>query len=407
MLYEIVTLLLTHKELHTHLLPFLMQFNGPIQTLLRDVRADQINSRWKLDVQNLFYIMIGIMKALDDAAKFGAFFDWLYPENMRLFQQVLNICPNELEVNKALLKFLKELTNNAAHRLRLDNINGFVIFKECCPIIINIVNIQKSAFASLSESSVAALYPDRVAELYKLLRNELQVVDNVVKGGYVQFGILQVYSDESFVAVSKALLEQVFSLDIKELPKYKSIETTVYLFILNFLKNHCELYFTYDNDKLKIGVLTLLKLGLESESNDVRNTSCYAIKSIITFIFNERLKVRMRVDMQHRINKLLSETSNLFLEITMIALRISCYEEIEGAYALGELIYSLIILDKGLFDKAKELVLERERYMRTKERMFEELQKLFDGVEFTLQLSDSDKFGKNFATFRANIKGII
>jgi len=405
MLYEILIILL-NKDLHTHLLPFLLQFDNPIQTLLTNI-ITPLTSRWKLDVQNMFYILIGIMRALDEINKFNIFFEWFYPNTMKLFQNMLNMCPEEVKIHKALLKFMKELTNNATHRLKLDNVNGFIIFKECCPLITTIINMQKPFFATLADSSAAAIYQERVAELYKFLKYELVILTNIIRGGYVQFGILPIYNDNSFAVISKLLFEQILSFDIKELHKYKSVENAVYQYTGAFLKTHSDLYFDYEDIKLKIGILTLLKLGLETENYSLRTLCSYSLKSIIKFILDERFKARTRMDVQEKIHKLLNSALSLFLNITEIAFKTACYEEVENIYALSELVFLLIALDKGLFDNTREIILAGERLVRTRERMDEELQRLFEGVNLTSQATDLEKFTKNFIAFRSNIKGIV
>lgn len=399
--------MVTFKDIHTQFFPFLSQFDIPIQSLLQKVDLTNVSPRWKLDVQNLFYILIGIMKSLHNSISFGYFFEWFYPEHMRLVQQTLRIYPEDVEIHKALLKFCSELTNNITHRLKLDNINGFIIFKECCPIIADLLHIQENYVQNLGAPTSLSLYPEKVAQCYSLLKNTLQILVNTMTGNYVHFGVLDLYNDTCYVQISKMAFDRIFSLNMEDLPKYKTTEKMIYQFIHAFVKYHSELAFINYDLKRLLGILSMLKLGVSSETSDVIILCCNAVDELILFIVKERLKSKQKITVQQSITQFLAEGSRLLFEITEIFIRTMCYEDGDYMHAIANPLFSLTLLNKELFDRAKEPILAGEKLESARTRLFEELHALFDEVNFTLDSGDRGKFTSNFAKFRTNIKGIV
>ncbi len=397
-----------YQDIHTQFFPFLSQFDGPTQSLLSSkLDPVQVTPRWKLDVQSLFYILIGVAQALRTPANFSYFFEWIYPEHFRLMQQTLRLYPADLEIHNALQKFLKELTSNSAHRLKLDNINGFVIFKECCPIIADLLQIQESYASTMPDMTAMAQFPEKVATCYKMLRNTIDILVNIMVGNYVHFGLLELYNDNCFVLISQLAFRRIFAMNMEELPKYKNAERSVYRFLQEFLKYHTEMAFNNYDSKMIAAIIGLTKLGLTGESSEVVMMCSVGLDEFLLFIVKERFKSKQRPRLQTAITQFLNDSSGLLLETTETILRLVCYEEGEYMHTLANPLFSLILLNRELFDRAKEPVLASERSAAVRTRIFEELQKLFVDIKFSLDSSERNKFVINFSKFKASIRGVL
>ncbi len=404
--YEIIATLVICQDIQAQFFPFLSQFDGPIQSLLSS-KLDplQVTPRWKLDVQSMFYILIGIARALHTPASFSYFFEWIYPEHFRLMQQTLRLYPANLEIHNALQKFLKELTSNATQRLMLDNINGFVIFKGCCPIIADLLQVQESYAGTMPDVTAMAQFPEKTATCYKMLRNIIDILVNIMVGNYVQFGLLELYNDNCFVLLSQLTFRRIFATNMGELPKYTNAEQSVYCFLQDFLKCHTEMAFNNYDSSMIAAIIKLTKLGLTSESSEVVTMCSDGLDEFLLFIVKERLKSKQRPRLQTAITRFLNDCSGLLLETTETILHMVCYEEGKCVHTLVDPLFSLILLDRELFDRAKEPVLAGERSATVRARIFEELQKLFADVKFNLDSGERSKFVKNFYKFKATSAG--
>ena len=226
-------------------------------------------------------------------------------------------------------------------------------------------------------------------------------------GNYVHFGVLELYNDNCFVVLSRMAFQRILALNMEELPKYKSAEKTVYTYIQEFLKFHSELALLNYECKTVMIIVNLTKLGLGTESSEIITSCCSALDEFLLFIVRERFKSKQKLALQQAITLFLNEATPLLLEINETLFRMACFEEGDYMYAVANPLFTLMLLNKALFEQVKGPVLESEKSASARERLFEELQKLFEGVTFSLEGGDRNKFLSNFTKFKASIRGIV
>lgn len=394
-----MTTLAIYQDVHTQLFPFLTSFDFTIQKLF----AQQIQID-RLDIQRLLYMLLGVARAVHSPANFTYFFEWLYPENFKAIQQLLKLLPNDPESHIALIKFLKQLTTNYNNRLRLDNLNGFIIFKECCPIVTDLLQIH----ANIVNNYIAqGVYQEKAAFCFKLLTNIIEIILNAMTGNYILFGVLEVYNDTSFIIVSRLLLQRILSINADELSKYKKAEAKVFQFVQELLKKHSEITLVNSDTKTLVLLLNLIKVGLCSENSEVITCCCSGFDDFVGFIVKERYKIKRKMQLQQVISDFLGASAEILQQIAEMLLKIACYEEGEYIYQLSHPLFSIIMLNKDLFAGAKEHLIANERLEETRLHIREELQKLIEEVEINIEAENKDKFMSKFAKFRNNIRSIL
>lgn len=156
------------------------------------------------------------MRGLINNKSFNLFFDWFYPQHLRLIMEsTLTAFHDDDEVTHLVIKFLGELVNNRNNRVRFDtwNINGLVVFKEAA----NYVIILLKQWESLKSKQIKQ---DAYREKWKYVKEICQLYQHVICGNYINFAICEYYDDEVFTELSILVMEVIVVLDREQLKQY-------------------------------------------------------------------------------------------------------------------------------------------------------------------------------------------
>lgn len=150
----------------------------------------------------------GISAAISTQKNYLLFFDWLYPSLFPLFLKVLQqyLC-SDLVIT-SLYRFLRELVTNRNSRIRFDvaTASGIILFKEIARIL---VLFGKSV---LERVVTANLYKEK----YRYVLMTLTIMVKLLAGGYVVFGVFQVYSDTCFVETLELSFRMIGCVPLEE-----------------------------------------------------------------------------------------------------------------------------------------------------------------------------------------------
>ena len=146
-----------------------------------------------------FKELIGISTALTNSKTYFEFFEWFFYK----FSVVMAACSYHLyesAVMDALLGFLFELTFNRNSRIKLDiSFNhGIVLFKNVSAVI---TGLGKIILERRNENNYFKQFSSKIKRL-------MGITNNLLSGGYVPFGVFEVYNDSSYLDT----LEVFFSL---------------------------------------------------------------------------------------------------------------------------------------------------------------------------------------------------
>lgn len=192
--YKILSSLWINDDFIENFDTYISQLNRIIQEIF-NLDENQLRAlpNAKTELIKLFYILKGIISGLNSTKHFGLFFEWFYPDYFQIITRALAVFIEDDELTYIIFKFLLELLNNRGGRLRFDtwNINGLVIFKETSKII----NDYLTLFDCLSRKSVKR---DKYRDIYKFLDIFIQVANNCISGGFINFAVCSFYEDNSF-----------------------------------------------------------------------------------------------------------------------------------------------------------------------------------------------------------------
>lgn len=172
----------TNEELGQSIETFLIPMTEHIQALI-DLPNPQL-------YEFLFRELQGICSALVSQKNYLDFFEWFYDK----FNIIMSACQNYLyedRVMDAMLKFLVEFVYCKNTRIKFDNATayGVVLFKN----LSNVINgYGKVVIENAGEEGFFKKY-------YGKIRRLLGIMTYILNGGYVAFGVFEVYGDTCFV----------------------------------------------------------------------------------------------------------------------------------------------------------------------------------------------------------------
>ena len=171
-----------NEDLGQPLDSFLVPMSDQIQALIDSPNVQHF--------EFVFRELQGICSALLSQKNYLDFFEWFYDK----FAIVMAACQNYLyqdTVMDSMLKFLMELVYCRNSRIKFDNATayGVVLFKNLSSVI--------NGYGKVVVENAGS--PEFFKKFYGKIRRLLGIVTYVLSGGYVAFGVFEVYGDTSFV----------------------------------------------------------------------------------------------------------------------------------------------------------------------------------------------------------------
>eukprot|EP01022_Parablepharisma_sp_SALTPOND_P002432 TRINITY_DN109_c0_g1_i1.p2 TRINITY_DN109_c0_g1~~TRINITY_DN109_c0_g1_i1.p2 ORF type:complete len:426 (+),score=11.00 TRINITY_DN109_c0_g1_i1:2150-3427(+) len=386
--YTFVATLVFSQETNSLFTPFIKFLDYPLQSIASTTTGSSTSPS---EVRKVFSVLLGVLKCVRNPTQFAEFFEWFYPEHFSTIKSLVNLYPSEYELHKTVLKFFREITSNQTHRLKLETLTGFITFKCICPILFDI--IKSSTLNQKQEEQFSSL---------KLL---MEILMNCLTGRYVHFGLLELYNDRCFIDLSLYLFKVILSLNLTQVTYFPKFHKTLYHFFQDFFGSHMEHAVRYLSAETINSVLVMLSQGITSQNSSVVIAACSSLDSIVEFLANEVTKSKSRLF--ENVMKILKTSEKSLLKLTEELLRAICYDDSDYMYSVVGPMYSLIWLEKRLFQEAKRVILEREENVEVKTKLNNALDQFIGGVEFNLDPVNRDKLLTNYIRFKAIVREFV
>lgn len=150
-----------------------------------------IESQSISDSAYLFRELKGICASLTKQSLYQEFFEWLNEDKFQFIFTILNSNPYKDSYINSLFGFLIELTHNRNSRIKFDPAcaYGIILFKTIGSVLISYGKILLET--PLGDEPYRAIY-SKIKRMLKIMRN-------LLFGGYVNFGIFEIYGDTCFI----------------------------------------------------------------------------------------------------------------------------------------------------------------------------------------------------------------
>jgi len=326
-------------------------------------------------------ILLGLLKSIRNPSCFNEFFDWFYPDYMNTLAHVVQTCQDNLDLHKLILKFLRELSSNQTHRLKLDNINAFIMFKAICPILFTILNYHTN-------------------KEYRPIVIILETLRNFLIGRYISFDYLGIYNDRCFIDLILKLFTVILTIDIKDY--YPKLTNVLYSFLSSFFSIRIKDAVKYLVPELFNSILIMLYYGIESQRSSLVLPASSAIEEISHFFSLQILNVKS--EFLASVKEILVVAEGTLLKITEELIRTICFDDEDYISLLLSPLYSLISIDKRLFQEAKKTLFTKLPNTDSISKLDGFLDNIANTIEFNGNPEDRDKFISNYLDISKLIK---
>mmetsp|Transcript_47243 Transcript_47243/g.101123 ORF Transcript_47243/g.101123 Transcript_47243/m.101123 type:complete len:1094 (+) Transcript_47243:406-3687(+) len=354
-------------------------YKGPLIGLCRDLR--------------------GIAQACNGSDPYGMLFDWLVdnpksPQNSRitLFARALDIWWDDPEVTTPLLKFMSEFVHNKGQRINFEQSSpgGILLFREASSILVTYGTriLQKTQFRDL------------YVEKYKGIGASLDMFSHALAGNYTNFGVFELYSDNSLAKSMALALQMCLAVPLQEINAYLKALKPYYYFLDLATRNHMNKVVELDPPLLAT-LIHSIEEGLLSFESGVSMQCCSSVDHIISY-FHQQLneKANANTPEQERVRNFLSQGNQCacLQKILTLMLQLVMNGEFTSTWSISRPLLGLVLLFEQYFVQLKEqLVMTQIEEKRGKLRgLFDEL---MSGVENNLTTKNKDHFTRNLYQF--------
>lgn len=336
----------------------------------------------------------GIGLACASCEPYSMLFDWLVdnPKNpaasrVTLFARALDVWWDDPEVTTPLLKFMAEFVHNKAQRITFDQSspNGILLFREASTILVTYGSriLQRTQFR------------DIYTEKYKGIGVALDMFSHALHGNYTNFGVFELYSDNSLSNSMALALRMCLAIPLQELNAYLKALKPYYYFIELATRGHMGKVMELD-PALLTTLMVSIEEGLLSFETSVQMQCCASVDNVISY-FHVQLNGKASPE-QERIRRFLSEAPQCLQKILQLMFQLVMTGEFSSTWSISRPLLGLILLHEQHFLQLKEqLVAQQIEERRAKLRGY--FDDLMAGVENNLSTKNKDHFTRNLYNF--------
>ncbi|OMJ80307.1 hypothetical protein SteCoe_19460 [Stentor coeruleus] len=348
------------------------------------------------NVKIIFIELHGICKALTTEKAYNEFFNTVYEGLWGLIRDI-NSLITDPEVFHCLLKFLKEFTDNRNDRIKFDisEAYGVVIFKYISQILI---------FYCKKHTANSQIDENIINNKAKFVLN---VVNNMLYGRYISFGVFEIYNDDTFVNMITICFNIISKC--KDIYTYNKIMSLVYRFIESLCKNHGRILFCYLHNCWFEAMLSFLVFGIKSDcirylavkyAVDANNAiSCFCDYIVKT--------IRLRNRESEIVKKRLESEDQKMDEIYEALFEVIFTQEVSYLWTFSKVLLGLAVINQKKFEQIKNCAIEKLSLPEeTKSKIQIAASKLLEGVKQSLDAQNKDIFLKNFNKFKQVLSSI-
>jgi exportin-7 len=252
-------LCLTHLWMNEDISVPVENFLAPLSDAIQAV-SENLNSR---DFELLFKELEGICVALQSQKNYLDFFEWFYFR----FSIVMTACQHflyDLNVMEALLDFLTELVCSRNSRIKFDTSTsyGLVLFKNVSSVVIGYGKIILECRGN----------SEMFKKFEKKIRKIVFIMNHLMNGGYVCFGVFEVYNDSCFFEALQMTFNFIDLVSTTEImvifrKTYVKLLDGLYEFIELVCKSHLKTLFTRLSKDCYSHLFYIMIQGVRSSSN--------------------------------------------------------------------------------------------------------------------------------------------
>uniref|UniRef100_A0A0K6S6Y1 Importin N-terminal domain-containing protein n=1 Tax=Chromera velia CCMP2878 TaxID=1169474 RepID=A0A0K6S6Y1_9ALVE len=350
--------------------------------------------------------LIGLMRDLRGVAlacsgpeSYTLLFNWMVdnpraPQRSRiaLLSRALSVLGDDHEVAVPLLKFMSEFVYNKSHRIQFDQANagGILLFRE-------VSNVLCTYGARLLTRSG---FRDVYREKYKGIAVTLEMFSHALQGNYANFGVFEVYGDNSLSESMKIALNMCLAVPPADLQAYIKAMKTFYCFIELASRGHMEKVLQLETAAVA-QLLSNVEEGLLSFENGVTLQCCATVDNFAQFIYHNRTQQTEEGALARRF---VQEQPQSLAKILALMFSLIVCGELSSTWSISRPLLGLILLHPDDFLMIKQQTAENQMDEQKRTKMLNLFNDLMSDVENSLNPKNKDLFTRNLYQFAQSLR---
>jgi exportin-7 len=360
-------------------------------------------SRNPNDFIEIFSEIQGILKAIVTSRHFLEFFELIHEDIWELIRVSMDYTDN-VTLLYTILDFLKEISYNRNSRMKFNvsDASGITIFKNISEVLHIYSNINIVTKAS---------DPNKIE---KKAKKVIAIVNKMLDGDYVSFGVFEVYKDETFIKTISMCFHLINSLDhtktVSTTQSHPKLMDCIYNFLELLCRNSQKTLFLHLPHTYLSTVLSYLISGVKSTSILYADLKyCVSSSNAISYLCEYIIKSYTKAPASaHFIKKMLEIEHNKLYELFEAVLEVVFSEESSFMWGVSKALLGLAIIDEAMYQEIKDLIVSKiicDDDVRVK--LVHISNKLLEGVRRSLDTKNKDLFSKNFTNFKQDLIKLI
>ena len=335
----------------------------------------------------------GMLESCVSYSTYLLMFDFLYPPYMPVLLRLCETFADHPIVSSSILHLFAELVYNRAQRIRFDanSPNGIILFRETSKLL------------TIYAHRLLAVKPEPGSDAYKVRIKGvslcLTVLGRGLSGGYVNFGVMQLYDDSSLVNVFKLMLQLIISLQLNDLLTYPQLTEPYFAFLEVAYKQHMGLLIDLDS-KIFLALVSSLHEGLQSFNSQCSTHCASAIDYLFSYVLLEGAKKRKVSNYGRLLKHLQLQGNGLVVEILYTLLTMYLFDNVNNGYSISRPIFTLLCYSQEAWVEYRERLVRVQLGQEAKERVVRLMNDTLQGVQLNLEHEQKEKFLSQLTVLR-------
>jgi exportin-7 len=353
----------------------------------------------------------GICLACTASDSYAMLFGWLVdnPKNpaasrVTLFSRALDAWWDDAQVTTPLLKFMSEFVYNKAQRITFDQSspNGILLFREASAILVTYGTRILERDQLQQQQQVRADSKDIYQTKYKGVGVCLDMYSHALQGNYANFGVFELYIDNSLSNSIALALRMCLSIPVQELNAYLKTMKPYYCFLELATRGHMAKVIELDTVSLRT-LLATIEEGLLSFETSVSMQCCATVDNLVTF-FHQQAHGKASPE-QEMTRRFLSDSPQCLQKILLLMFQLVMTGEFSSTWSISRPLLGLVILHEQYFLQMKEQLINQQIEER-RPKLRQHFEELMAGVENSLQAKNKDRFTRNLYNFAQGVRSL-
>ncbi|XP_071724322.1 uncharacterized protein, partial [Rutidosis leptorrhynchoides] len=301
-------------------------------------------------------------------------------------------------VTTPILKFVSELVNNKPRRIHFDypSANGLVLFREVSVLMV----AYGTKLLSLPDEA------DNYTLKYKGIWISLEIITRALLGGYVIFGVFEVYGDTSLVDALNIGLKMALSIPVEDALAFPKITKPYFEFLEAIFRKNLIFFFSQDRNTF-FRIFVCLEAGIKSLEKSILSKCAVTVANMASFHFsNTIMEESPSLPAARCLSQHIVDLPALFPQMLKTLFEVFLFNETDSPWSLSKAMLSVIlVLSEETCMNVKSMILASQAADKL-QRFSPCFDDLMKDINRSLDPNNVDRFSQNLSRFKKEFKSI-